>query len=147
MDLVFRTVAIFIFILFVTRVTGRRELNSLEPYDIIVLVVLGDMVQQGVTQSDNSVTGAIIVISTIMVLSVFTGWLGYRSRPARRVIEGEPMIVVDNGEPVMRNLRRERITVEEVETEARIQQLGSLEEVRWAVLETDGQISFVPKSK
>jgi uncharacterized membrane protein YcaP (DUF421 family) len=147
MDLVFRTVAIFIFILFVTRVTGRRELNSLEPYDIIVLVVLGDLVQQGVTQSDNSVTGAIIVISTIMVLSVFTGWLGYRSRPARRVIEGEPMIVVDNGEPVMRNLRRERITVEEVETEARIQQLGSLEEVRWAVLETDGQISFVPKSK
>src|SRR5919198_1419657 len=76
MDLVFRTAAIFIFILFVTRVTGRRELNSLEPYDIIVLVVLGDLVQQGVTQSDNSVTGAIIVISTIMVLSVVTGWLG-----------------------------------------------------------------------
>src|SRR3954454_24078106 len=147
MDLVFRTVAIFVFILFVTRVTGRRELNSLEPYDIIVLVVLGDLVQQGVTQSDNSVTGAVIVISTIMVLSVVTGWLGYRFRPARRVFEGEPMIVVDNGEPVMRNLKRERITVEEVETEARIQQMGSLDDVRWAVLETDGQISFIPKSK
>jgi uncharacterized membrane protein YcaP (DUF421 family) len=104
-------------------------------------------VQQGVTQSDNSVTGAVIVISTIMVLSVVTGWLGYRFRPARRVFEGEPMIVVDNGEPVMRNLRRERITVEEVETEARIQQMGSLDDVRWAVLETDGQISFIPKSK
>ena len=147
MDLVFRTAAIFIFILFVTRVTGRRELNSLEPYDIIVLVVLGDLVQQGVTQSDNSVTGAIIVISTIMVLSVVTGWLGFRYRKAREVLEGEPLIVVDNGEPVMRNLRRERITVEEVEAEARIQQLGSLDDVRWAVLETDGQISFVPKSK
>jgi uncharacterized membrane protein YcaP (DUF421 family) len=147
MDLVFRTAAIFIFILFVTRVTGRRELNSLEPYDIIVLVVLGDLVQQGVTQSDNSVTGAIIVISTIMVLSVVTGWIGFRYRKARDVLEGEPLIVIDNGEPVMRNLRRERITVEEVEAEARIQQLGSLDDVRWAVLETDGQISFVPKSK
>jgi uncharacterized membrane protein YcaP (DUF421 family) len=147
MDLVFRTVAIFIFILFVTRVTGRRELNSLEPYDIIVLVVLGDLVQQGVTQSDNSITGAVIVISTIMVLSVFTGWIGFRYRKAREVIEGEPLIVVDDGQPVMRNLRRERITVEEVEAEARIQQLGSLDDVRWAVLETDGQISFVPKSQ
>ena len=147
MDLVFRTVAIFLFILFVTRITGRRELNSLEPFDIIVLVVLGDLVQQGVTQSDNSVTGAIIVISTIMALSVLTGWIGFRFRKAREVIEGEPIIVVDDGRPIMRNLRRERITVEEVEAEARIQQLGSLEDVRWAVLETDGQISFVPKSK
>src|ERR671935_1926256 len=124
MDLVFRTAAIFIFILFVTRVTGRRELNSLEPYDIIVLVVLGDLVQQGVTQSDNSITGAVIVISTIMVLSVFTGWIGFRYRKAREVIEGQPLIVVGDGRPVMRNLRRERITVEEVEAEARIQQLG-----------------------
>jgi uncharacterized membrane protein YcaP (DUF421 family) len=147
MDLVFRTVAIFVFILFVTRVTGRRELNSLEPYDIIVLVVLGDLVQQGVTQSDNSVTGALIVISTIMVLSVIAGWLGYRFRPARRVLQGEPLVVVDDGQPVTRNLRRERITIDEVETEARMQQIGSLEEVRWAVLETDGQISFIKKSQ
>jgi uncharacterized membrane protein YcaP (DUF421 family) len=147
MDLVFRTVAIFVFILFVTRVTGRRELNSLEPYDIIVLVVLGDLVQQGVTQSDNSVTGAVIVISTIMVLSVLAGWLGFRFKPARRVLQGEPLIVVDDGQPVTRNLRRERITIHEVETEARIQQIGSLEEVRWAVLETDGQISFIKKSQ
>jgi uncharacterized membrane protein YcaP (DUF421 family) len=145
MDLVFRTVAIFVFILFVTRVTGRRELNSLEPYDIIVLVVLGDLVQQGVTQSDNSVTGALIVISTIMLLSVATGWLGYRFRPARRVLEGEPLIVVDDGQPVMRNLKRERITVEEVETEARLQQIASLDQVRWAVLETDGKMSFITK--
>jgi uncharacterized membrane protein YcaP (DUF421 family) len=87
------------------------------------------------------------VISTIMALSVLTGWMGFRYRKARTVLEGEPLIVVDDGQPVMRNLRRERITVEEVEAEARIQQLGSLADVRWAVLETDGQISFVPKSK
>jgi len=147
MDLVFRTVAIFAFILFVTRVTGRRELHSLEPYDIIVLVVVGDLVQQGVTQSDNSVTGAVIVISTIVLLSVFSGWLSYRFKPAGRLLDGEPLIVIDNGEPVTRNLRRERITVAEVETEARLQQFESLDEIRWGVLETDGKMSFIPKSK
>ena len=147
MDLVFRTVAIFAFILFVTRVTGRRELHSLEPYDIIVLVVVGDLVQQGVTQSDNSVTGAVIVISTVVLLSVVSGWLSFRFKPAGRVLDGEPLIVVDNGQPVERNLRRERITVAEVETEARLQQFASLDEIRWGVLETDGQMSFIPKSK
>jgi uncharacterized membrane protein YcaP (DUF421 family) len=145
MDLVIRTAVIYFFILLATRITGRRELNSLEPYDIIVLVVLGDLVQQAVTQSDNSVTGAIIVISTLMLLSVLTGWLGFSSRRARRVLEGEPMILVQDGKPVERNLRRERITIDEVAAEARLQQLASLEDVRWAVLETDGQISFVSK--
>jgi uncharacterized membrane protein YcaP (DUF421 family) len=147
MDLVFRTVAIFAFVLFVTRITGRRELHSLEPYDIIVLVVLGDLVQQGVTQSDNSVTGAMIVISTIVLLSMLTGWLSFRFKPAGRGLDGEPLIVVDNGQPVTRNLRRERITIEEVETEARLQQIASLDDVRWAVLETDGKMSFIPKSQ
>jgi uncharacterized membrane protein YcaP (DUF421 family) len=146
-DLVFRTVAIFIFILFVTRVTGRRELHSLEPYDIIVLVVVGDLVQQGVTQSDNSVTGAMIVISTIVLLSVVSGWLSFRFKPAGRVLDGEPLIIIDDGQPVERNLTRERITVAEVETEARLQQFASLDEIRWAVLETDGKMSFIPKSK
>jgi uncharacterized membrane protein YcaP (DUF421 family) len=147
MDLVFRTVTIFAFILFVTRITGRRELHSLEPYDIIVLVVVGDLVQQGVTQSDYSVTGALIVISTIVLLSMVTGWLSFRFKPAGRVLDGEPLIVVDNGQPVERNLRRERITVAEVETEARLQQFASLDEIRWGVLETDGKMSFIPKAK
>jgi len=109
--------------------------------------VLGDLVQQGVTQSDNSVTGAMIVISTIVLLSMLTGWLSFRFKPAGRVLDGEPLIVVDNGQPVTRNLRRERITIEEVETEARLQQIASLDDVRWAVLETDGKMSFIPKSQ
>jgi uncharacterized membrane protein YcaP (DUF421 family) len=145
MDLVIRTAAVFAFILFITRITGRRELSSLEPYDIIVLVVLGDLVQQGITQSDNSVTGALIVISTIMVLSALTGWLGWRFRRARLVLEGEPMILLEDGRPVERNLRRERITVDELEAEARVQQIASLDEVRWAVLEASGEISFIKK--
>jgi uncharacterized membrane protein YcaP (DUF421 family) len=145
MDLVLRAAVVYVFILFATRVTGRRELHSLQPYDLIVLVVIGDLVQQGVTQSDYSVTGALLVISTLMVLSVVTGWVGFRWKKARTVIEGEPLILLENGQPIERNLRRERITLEELQAEGRLQQLASLDDVRWAVLETDGQISFVTK--
>ena len=145
MDLVFRTVFVFVLIFVVTRAVGRRELSSMEPFDMILLVVIGDLVQQGVTQSDYSLTGAITVIATIGVLTVVTAWLGFRFRVLRPVLEGEPIVLVVDGEVLERNLQRERMTVEELEAEARQQQIGSLREVRFAVLETNGKISFVTK--
>ena len=147
MDLVFRTVAIFAFILFVTRVTGRRELHSLEPYDIIVLVVLGDLVQQGVTQSDNSVTGALIVISTITLLTVFVSWVNWRFRSLRSVLEGQPVVLVENGKLIEQNMKRERITLEDIESEGRQQQVTDIADMRWALLETSGRISVIPASE
>src|SRR5919107_429959 len=94
MDLVFRTVFVFLLIFVVTRAVGRRELSSMEPFDMILLVVIGDLVQQGVTQSDYSLTGATTVISTIALLTVFTAWLSYRVRRLRPVLEGEPVVLV-----------------------------------------------------
>ncbi|HEX2396600.1 MAG TPA: YetF domain-containing protein [Solirubrobacteraceae bacterium] len=145
MDLVLRATVIFFFVLLMTRVVGRRELSSLEPFDMILLVVIGDLVQQGVTQSDYSLTGAIIVISTIGILTVVMAFLNFRLRPLRRVLEGEPVVLVEDGRPVERNLRRERLTIEELESEGRQQQVTSIDDMRWAVLETSGQISVIPK--
>jgi uncharacterized membrane protein YcaP (DUF421 family) len=145
MDLVFRTVFVFLLIFVVTRAVGRRELSSMEPFDMILLVVMGDLVQQGVTQSDYSLTGATTVISTIALLTVFTAWLSYRVRRLRPVLEGEPVVLVVDGRVLDRNLRRERMTTEELEAEARLQQIGSLDDVRFAVLETNGKISFASK--
>ena len=145
MDLVFRTVFVFLLIFVVTRAVGRRELSSMEPFDMILLVVIGDLVQQGVTQSDYSLTGATTVISTIALLTVFTAWLSYRVRRLRPVLEGEPVVLVADGRVVERNLRRERMTLEELEAEARQQQIGALDDVRFAVLETNGKISFASK--
>jgi uncharacterized membrane protein YcaP (DUF421 family) len=87
MDLVLRTIAVFSFIFFMTRVIGRRELGSLEPFDLILLVVIGDLVQQGVTQDDYSVTGACIVVATIALLTVATSYVNFRVPPLRRVME------------------------------------------------------------
>lgn len=145
MDLVLRATVAFVFIYGVTRVVGRRELAGLEPFDLIMLVVLGDLVQQGVTQSDYSISGAAIVISTIGTLTALVAWLNWRFRRLRPVLEGEPIVLVENGRPVQGNLRRERLTLEEVEAEARLQQVASLEDVRWAVLETNGRISVIPR--
>ncbi|HKG17239.1 MAG TPA: YetF domain-containing protein [Solirubrobacteraceae bacterium] len=145
MDLVIRAAVVFFFILLITRMIGRRELSSLEPFDLIMLVVIGDLVQQGVTQSDYSITGALIVISTIAVLTALMAFVNFRFRPLRRVLEGQPVVLVENGRVVERNMRRERLTREELEAEGRQQQVPSVADMRWAVLETSGQISVIPK--
>src|SRR5579871_4479353 len=112
MDLVIRAAVVFFFVFLVTRVVGRRQLAQLEPFDFILLVVVGDLIQQGVTQSDESVTGALIVISTIALLSVFVSWISFRWRGLRVVTEGEPIVLVEDGHAIQRNMRRERITIE-----------------------------------
>lgn len=147
MDLVLRTVVIFFLILVVTRSVGRRELGSLEPFDLILLVVIGDLVQQGVTQSDYSMTGTLIVISTLAMLVVGTSYVSFRAPSLRSVLDGEPIVLISRGEIVERNLRRERLTVGELEAEARLQKIGDLGEVQFAVLETNGKISFLPASQ
>jgi uncharacterized membrane protein YcaP (DUF421 family) len=146
MDLVIRSVVIFFFIFLITRVAGRRELSSLQPFDLILLVVLGDLVQQGITQSDESVTGTLTVISTIALLSVLVSWVSFRFPRARLVTEGQPVVLVQDGRPIERNLRRERITVKDIEEEARAAQVSSLSELEWAILEDDGHISCIPRN-
>jgi uncharacterized membrane protein YcaP (DUF421 family) len=145
MDIVVRAFVAYVFILFLMRVVGRRELSSMEPSDIILLVVIGDLIQNGVTQSDDSVTGVVLAAGTIGSLATLTAYLTYRFRRIRNVVEGEPVILVENGETIDRNLRNERLTLDEVMEQARLQQIESLSDVKWAVLEKNGSISFIEK--
>jgi len=145
MDLVARAVFVFAFMLLLTRVIGKRELGSLQPFDLILLIVLGDALQQGLTQDDYSLTGAVLVVGTIAVLQILVSWLSYRFPRTRPIFEGEPLIIVEDGKPIERNLKRERLTVEEIAEAARLEQIAHLADVQWAILETSGQISFIPK--
>jgi uncharacterized membrane protein YcaP (DUF421 family) len=145
MDLVLRAAVIFCFVLVLTRVIGKRELSSLQPFDLILLIVLGDALQQGLTQDDYSLTGAVLVVGTIAVLQVAVSWISYRFPRTRAVLEGEPLIIVQDGEVIDRNLKRERLTVEEIAEEARKQQIAHLSDVKYAILETSGTISFIKK--
>jgi uncharacterized membrane protein YcaP (DUF421 family) len=145
MDLAIRAVALFGFVYLLTRIIGRRELSSMEPFDLILLIVIGDAIQQGLTQDDYSVTGALIVIGTFAVLQILISYLSYRFPRLRPALDGEPMVVVQDGKAIEKNMKRERITLEEVMVEARLQQVASLDQIAWAVLETSGKISIIPK--
>jgi uncharacterized membrane protein YcaP (DUF421 family) len=144
-DVVLRSAVIFVVIWVLMRLLGRRELSNLEPFDIIMLVVIGDFVQQAATQQDLSVTGAVLSVSTIGILTLAFSWLSWRFPRLRPALDGKPLVLVEEGKLLMDNMRRERITIEELAAQARLQRIDSIEKVNWAVLETGGQISFIPK--
>jgi uncharacterized membrane protein YcaP (DUF421 family) len=144
-DLAIRAVVLYLFVVFVMRVVGRRELSSLTAFDLVLLIVLGDAIQQGLTQTDYSVTGAVIVVSTFAVLQVATSYLGFKSKRIRSVLEGQPIVLVEDGRLIEGNLRRQRLTPDDVAEEMRLQQILSFTDVAWAILESNGRISFIEK--
>jgi uncharacterized membrane protein YcaP (DUF421 family) len=147
MDIVARAFFAFFFVLLVTRIVGRRELASLQPFDLILLVMIGDLVQQGVTQNDFSVTGLVLAAGTIAVLTVAVSYSSFKFPFLRPVLDGEPVIVLEKGQPVERNLARNRLTVDELRAAARQEGYATLAEIEWAVLETSGRISFIAKPR
>jgi uncharacterized membrane protein YcaP (DUF421 family) len=145
MDLVLRAVAMFLFLFVLTRIIGKRELGSLQPFDLLLLIILGDALQQGMTQDDYSITGAVLIVGTFASLQVLLSWLSFRFPRTRPILEGEPIIVIQDGEPIARNLRRERLTVDDLTEGARRQGIAHLADVHFAILETDGTLSFLQK--
>src|SRR5436190_11632798 len=145
MDIVLRAAVLYFFIVLVTRIVGRRELSSLSALDLILLIVLGDAVQQGLTQDDYSVTGAMIAVATIATVQVLSSYVTFRSKRARRVLEGQPIVIIRDGRLLEDNIRRDRMTADGIAEEMRLQQIASFSEVAWAILETNGEISFIKK--
>src|SRR5918999_453353 len=146
MDIVLRASVIFVALYLLVRLMGKRELGQMTPFELIVLVVIGDLIQQGVTQNDFSLTGAIIAISTIAFLALVMSWASYLWPRAERLLEGEPRVIVRDGEILTSNLRRNRLTVSEIESEMRLAGIASLDDVAWGILEPRGKISFIQRS-
>ena len=147
MDIVLRATVIFIALYLLVRLMGKRELGQMTPFELIVLVVIGDLIQQGVTQNDFSLTGAIIAICTIAFLAVAMSWATYLWPWAERLLEGEPRVVVKDGELLTANLRRNRLTKGEIESEMRLAGITRMDDVKWAILEPKGKISFVERGR
>ena len=146
MDIVGRGVVVFVFLYLLMRIIGRRELSTLEPFDLILLIILGDAVQQGLTQDDYSLTGAMLAVGTIAILQIATSWLNFRVPRLRPILDGEPIVIVQDGKPIERNLKRERLTGDDLAEAARREGIATLDDVAWAVMETSGSISFIKKS-
>jgi uncharacterized membrane protein YcaP (DUF421 family) len=106
---------------------------------------MGDLIQQAVTQQDTSVTGGMLAVGTIGFLIVVTSYVSWRFKRSRSVIDGVPVIVIRDGEPLEEVLRLERITLEELKAGARNQGIGDLAEVTIGILESDGKFSFLTR--
>src|SRR5690348_11091785 len=104
MDIVVRAIIIYAVVFAFTRILGRRELSSLQPFDLVLLIVIGDLIQNGVTQNDLSVTGVLMVLCTIGILQVLTSYGAFRVRRLRRFLQGEPIVLVENGQVIGRNM-------------------------------------------
>ncbi len=147
MDIVLRGTVIFLALYVLVRLMGKRELGQKTPFELIVLVVIGDLIQQGVTQNDFSLTGAIIAVSTIAFWALVFSWLSYLWPVAERLLEGEPRVIIRDGELLEPNLRRSRLTRSEIESEMRLAGIAGMEDVAWGILEPRGKISFIQRSE
>jgi uncharacterized membrane protein YcaP (DUF421 family) len=143
MDVVFRAAVVFVFVWFVLRALGKRELGELTAFELVLLFIVGDLVQQSITQHDTSITAAVLAISTITVLILAQSYTAFRWKRSRRVLDGVPIVVMHDGRSLDPVLRRERMTKDDLKEAAREQGIADLDDVRIAILENSGKVSFI----
>ncbi|MCY7399201.1 MAG: DUF421 domain-containing protein [Sphingomonas bacterium] len=146
MDIVLRASAIFLLLFLLLRLFGKRQLGQMTPFEFVGLVVLGDFVQQAITHNDYSVTAAVLAVTTFGFWSLVLGWVSYRSDTMRRLLEGQPRILIQDGKLLDKVLQRDKITEAEVLSEMRLAGIAQLDEVQWGILEPSGKISFLKRA-
>ena len=146
MEIIVRTTVIFFFMWLLTRGMGKRELSQMTAFELLLLVTLGDLVQQGVTQEDMSVIGAMMAVGTIAFWALVFAYFTFRFKRLRPVLEGLPVIIICDGEVLDEFLHAERMTLDELNEEARNQGIDDLAKVKLGVLEPDGKVSFLQDS-
>jgi uncharacterized membrane protein YcaP (DUF421 family) len=142
LEIVLRALVVFLFLWVITRAVGRSTLGELSTFELLLYVTMGDLVQQGVTQQDYSVTGAALAVGTFALLTVMLSWTQWRFPRARDLIAGRAALVIEDGELVEANMRRQRLSVADLLVAARAQGIRRTAEIEYAVLEADGRISF-----
>ena len=145
MEIVVRSLVIFVFLWIITRAVGRSSLGELSTFQLLLYVTMGDLVQQAITQQDYSVTAGILAVSTFALLTVFFGWINWRFPKTRPLIHGTPLVIVKDGEPLLDAMSRERMTMTDLYSTARQQGIANISDIDIAVLETDGKVSFFTK--
>ena len=145
MEIVARATIVFFFMFVLMRGMKRRTISDLSPLEMILMVVLGDIVQSGVTQEDFSLSGVVLAVSTFAFWISVLNWVTWRSERARIVLEGVPLVVIEDGKPVMATLELEKIPIAELNEAARQEGIGDLADVRIGILEVSGRFSFIKK--
>jgi uncharacterized membrane protein YcaP (DUF421 family) len=145
-DTVLRAAAVYIVVLLVLRLAGRRTVAEMTPFDLVLLLIIGDATQQALLGDDFSLTTAFLVVATLIVLDILLSLLKERFASLAKLIDGVPMVIVENGQPLRERMRRARVSMDDVMLSARESQgIERLEEIKFAVLEVSGGISVIPR--
>ena len=147
MEIVVRAVVVFAFLWVVTRAVGRSTLGELSTFELLLYVTMGDLVQQSVTQQDYSVTGGLLAVGTFALLTVSLSWLQWRFPRTRPIVTGRPLIVFEDGRPVQANMKTQRLSVADLLVAAREEGIRRTADIEYAVLESDGRISFFTRDR
>lgn len=148
MDAVLRSTAVYLVLLILFRIAGRRSMAQLTTFDFLLLLILGETTQQALLGNDFSLTNAVLVIITLLTLDIGLSLLKLRSKTADKLIEGVPTVLVENGRPLRNLMEKARVQEEEImEAARRLQGLERLDQIKFAVLEVSGGITIIPKSR
>ena len=142
---VVRGVIVYAFILVLLRITGKRQVGQLAPFDLVLLLVLSNAVQNAMNGGDNSITGGVLSACTLVGLNYGVGWLTYKSKRMEGLIEGRPVLLVHNGHIDLKAMRSVRMTIHELDAAIRAGGCCGAHEVRVAMLENSGDITVIPK--
>jgi len=140
-EFIARAIVVYIFLLTILRLTGKRQVGQLAPFDLVLLLVLSNALQNSMNGGDNTVTGGVISAVTLISLNWLLGYITFRSKRMGRFIEGRPQIIIHNGRVYRDVMERERLTQAELEAAVRQAGCASIDDVHFAVLENNGQIS------
>lgn len=144
METVLRVAAIYVFVLLALRVLGKREFGQLSPIEMVTLLMIPEIVSQALTGDDYSLTNAAVGVATLLVLVFATSLLTHRFPKAEIVVSGQPTVLVRRGELIVDALNAMRISPDEVFSEMHKAGLQRLDQVQWAILESDGRVAIVP---
>ena len=142
---VLRACAIYVLVMVLVRVSGKRAVGQFTPFDLVLLILIGNAVQNGINGGDNSLTGAAIMATTLIALNYCVAFVTSRSRKVEKFVEGEPVVLARNGTLFEGVLRRELISREDFREALRMNGVEEVSEVELALLETNGSISVVKK--
>ncbi len=140
-ELVIRCAIVYFFMLFLLRISGKRQIGQLAPFDLVLLLVLSNAVQNAMNAGDNSLLAGIILASTLILLNYITGWTTFKSKRIEALIEGRPEILIHNGKLFENVMKRQKITHHELNAALRDAGCANMSEVHFAVLENNGNIT------
>ena len=148
MDSVIRGFAVYAFLLLIFRIAGKRTLNQITTFDVILLLIISESIQQAMIDSDNSMTNAFLLVVTLIGVDIALSVVKQRSKRIARLLDGTPILIIEDGKLHRDRMRKERIDEADILSSAReLQGVERLDQIKYAVVEESGHITVIPKEK